>query len=316
MGPSRAVIAVSAVAVGVWVLCLAQAAGGQKGPTFEAGVSPLKLGWGTDDQAYPQRSITNPTDGAEMVWVPPGTFRMGSTQAESDQAWQENGWEPDWKVFAEDEQPAHEVMLTRGFWLYRHEVTNEQYAQFLAATGREPPPHWDDYKAQPRFPVNWVTWADAVAYATWVEGALPTEAEWEYAARGPERRLFPWGNWWDKSEQSGLGAWDPKHGDSMLRSSNVAMHLRDVGSFPAGTSWCGALDMAGSLWEWCADWYDRGYYAKSPPQDPPGPETGDDRVLRGGSWFSFPSYCRGACRFSFVTHTPDARYGFRLVRVP
>ena len=304
---------------------------GNTGPGFEAGMTPSKLGWGGDDQPYPDRFVVNPVDDAEMVWVPAGTFRMGSTQEEIDGLWQANGWDPEWKQYVNDEQPAHEVTLTRGFWLYRHEVTNGQYAHFLAATGHEAPPmDWADYKAHERLPVIWVDWNDASAYAEWASGALPTEAQWEYAARGPEAGLYPWGDGWDRDRCNSAEYWARKPLNTVaawqawsdadfggeVTAAKVISHLREVGSFPTGASWCGALDLAGNVYEWCGDWYGESYYATSPAEDPSGAATGGGCVLRGGSWGYDANHCRAARRYYLFPAIGMIDFGFRVARTP
>ncbi len=303
---------------------------GNQGPKYEAGLTPSKLGWGPDDQAYPSRFVVNPVDLAEMVWVPAGRFRMGSTDEEIGELWRENGWAEDWKQYTADERPAHGVTISEGFWLHKHEVTNGQYGRFLEATGHTPPPSWDAYKAHERLPVLWVTWDDCIAYARWAGGSLPTEAQWEYGARGPEGRLFPWGNAWDRTKcvcaehhaQRPLSdgeSWAPWfHGTGVLTDEGsvsdevVIRHLGAVGGLPEGASWCGALDMAGNTWEWCSDWYGEDTYADSAPADPVGPASGEYRVLRGGSWLSRASVCRSAFRRHDRPAYRDERFGVRV----
>jgi formylglycine-generating enzyme required for sulfatase activity/tRNA A-37 threonylcarbamoyl transferase component Bud32 len=307
---------------------------GNTGPSFEAGMTPWKLGWGPDDQAHPRRFVVKPADGAEMVWVPAGTFRMGSTQEEIDRQWAENGWRADPKRGAEDEKPQHQVRISKEFWLYKHEVTNGQYGQFLAATGRSPHRSWGAYQTHTRLPVSNVTWDDCVAYAAWAGGALPTEARWEWAARGPSGSIYPWGDTWDRTkcntaeywarraltDDDALAAWyetvggeeRAEGGWSMEPSATVRL-LRDVGSFPGGASWCGALDMAGSMWEWCSDWH--GPYGPDSRTDLAGPASGTSRVLRGGAWGSYAHPCRGAARFRYTgPGLTDNDIGFRVVR--
>jgi len=225
----------------------------------------------------------NPKDGAEMVYVPAGEFLMGSTEGE--------GYEYD------GERPQHTVYLD-GFWIYKNLVTVAQYRKFCQATGRQMPEE-PDWQWQDDHPIVNMIWDDAVAYAKWAGAALPTEAQWEKAARGTDGRQYPWGNDWDaaKCVNSVDGELDP---------------TRPVGSCPDGASPYGALDMAGNVWEWCADWYSDDYYKSSSPRNPTGPATGTWRVLRGGSMadndpFSF----RAAMRFKGDTTYGCINFGFR-----
>jgi formylglycine-generating enzyme len=221
-------------------------------------------------------------DGAVYVWVPAGEFIMGESAPVSSSE-------------RTPQQPAHRVRITKGFWLGRLEVTNAQFHAFCAATGRDLPT--DGYPGQAE-PVADVNWDDAQAYCAYYGLALPTEAEWEYAARGAEGHTYPWGNRWDAGKCWHLG----RNG-----------HARAVGSFPDGASWCGAQDMAGSVFEWCSDWYGEGYYRVSPVDDPTGPAEGTYRALRGGSWRTDDDSCRSALRNG---HSPAARHnddGFRCM---
>ena len=230
----------------------------------------------------------NPKDGAEMVWVPAGEFLMGSTDDEG----------------VRDERPQRKVYLD-GYWMYKTEVTVAQYRKFCKATNREMPeaPEWgwkEDH------PVVNVSWHDAVDYAKWAGASLPTEAQWEKAARGTDGRVFPWGNEWDAGACANSVSWSLKG-------------TKPVGSCPAGASPYGCVDMAGNAWEWCADWYDEAYYGnEAPSRNPPGPASGSDRVLRGGSWhLDYFVFFRCAYRISF---SPDLRSGdfggFRCSRTP
>lgn len=195
---------------------------------------------------------TNPVDGAEMVWVPAGSFLMGSPSGV--------GWG--------SERPQHTLTLG-GYWIYKYEVTVGQYRAFCQATGHPFPTTTPAWGWQDDHPMVHVTWFDVTAYAAWANAALPTEAQWEKAARGTDGRIFPWGDDWDTTKFANI-------------TNSSGTH--PVGSFPAGVSPYGAMDMAGNVWEWCADWYDAEYYAISPPVDPVGPVTGTYRILRGGSW--------------------------------
>ena len=227
-------------------------------------------------------------DDMTQVYVPAGEFAMGSEQGDA------------------DEQPVHTVALDT-FWLDKTEVTNAQYQTCVTASVCDPLPHIDnsDYNA-PDQPVLGVDWESAIIYCGWVGGRLPTEAEWEYAARGPESLIYPWGHAW----QMGL---------ANCKESQCEDGYEDpapVGSFPAGESWVGALDMAGNVWEWVADWYDAGYYAHSPRENPTGPEDGQHRVLRGGSWASFTDRLRSSYRHRLSAISANINRGFRCVEAP
>ena len=229
----------------------------------------------------------NPKDGAEMVWVPAGEFLMGSTDDEG----------------VRDERPQRKVYLD-GYWMYKTEVTVAQYRKFCEATNREMPeaPEWgwkEDH------PVVNVSWHDAVDYAKWAGASLPTEAQWEKAARGTDGRVFPWGNEWDAGACANSVSWSLKG-------------TKPVGSCPAGASPYGCVDMAGNAWEWCADWYDEAYYGnEAPSRNPPGPASGGYRVLRGGSWNCGdrgPFRC--ANRLLYRPCRRDDFGGFRCSRTP
>ncbi len=226
-------------------------------------------------------------DGGKMVWVPSGEFMMGSLEGEGE----------------DNEHPAHRVRITRGFWLGKCTVTNAQYRQYCRETGAEFPPFSDQADDHPVVSVNW---DDVEAYCKHYGLDLPTEAQWEYAARGPEGRKYPWGR-----------EWDPR---KCCNRANLGPRGRTfpVGSFPEGVSWCGALDMAGNVWQWCRDWWSAKYYANSPDSDPQGPDSGERRVLRGGSWYGDDSkYFR--CAFRGAYFVPSNRYfrvGFRCERTP
>ncbi len=282
--------------------------------------------------ARPGEETTGP-DGAVYVWVPPGEFDMGSNDAEVEHVAKAFNVE---RAALAHEQPQHRVRITRGLWLSKLEVTNAQYARFLEATRHEPHPLWDDFRGHGELPVSNVTWDEAVAYARWAEGRLPTEAEWEWAARGPDAKRFPWGAAWSPRKCNSAEYWyrapirDLDTWKSWFRSVGAnesadgwvvppavtIRHLKPAGSFSRNASWCAALDLAGSVWEWCADWYAPDYYGRSPGSDPQGPTQGDRRVVRGGCWNHIPHMCRGATRIAYV---PDCRLltlGFRCVRTP
>jgi formylglycine-generating enzyme required for sulfatase activity len=242
---------------------------------------------------------TRPADGAAVVYVPAGEFKMGSTRGD------------------DDEQPVHTVALD-SFWIDRTEVTNAQYEQCVAAGACRPRPsrgsdthawHYGD-SAYDDYPAIYVTWYQAETYCGWVRGRLPTEAEWEYAARGPEGRMFPWGDEFDGTRLNYCDSNCERDWADETTDDGYAK-TAPVGSFPAGASWCEALDMAGNVWEWVADWYASDYYARSPSQNPTGPTSGEYRVLHSGSWGFDPYYVRSANRDVFIPSNTYGHIGFR-----
>jgi formylglycine-generating enzyme required for sulfatase activity len=201
-----------------------------------------------------------------------------------------------------EEKPQHTVYLD-AFWIDRMEVTNAQYRKCMEAGACRQAGCWDheNYNA-PDQPVGCVSWDDAQAYAAWVGGRLPTEAEWEKAARGTDGRIYPWGNSapdCDKANYEGCVG-----------------RPATVGSYLTGASPYGAVDMAGNVWEWVADWYDEGYYAHSPARNPQGPDAGDRRVLRGGVFYSEDWGVRCANRGRFSPDGLQYNHGFRVVAAP
>lgn len=230
-------------------------------------------------------TITTPIH-LELVRVPAGEFLMGSDPARDKDA-------------RPDEQPQHRVYLSE-FHIGKYPVTNEQYAAFVRATGQRVPDHWKNgqiSRGKANHPVVYVDWADAVAFCEWLSKAngrpfrLPTEAEWEKAARGPELaegRIYPWGNVWESDR---LNSVERGPGDTT-----------PVGHYsPAGDSPSGAADMAGNVWECCADWYDEQEYQRRAGRvvtDPTGPKQGNFHVLRGGAFSNRAPWLRCAARGS------------------
>jgi len=208
----------------------------------------------------------NEKDGAEMVLIPAGEFLMGTSEEEL-AAWLQ-AHPADQRGYFTVEMPQHMVYLD-DYYMYKTEVTVAQYREFCQTTGRAMPPE-PDWKWQDTHPIVNVAWEDAAAYAQWANAALPTEAQWEKAARGTDGRIYTWGNEWDAGK--------------CVNSNNSGGHTKPVGSLPADTSPYGCLDIVGNVCEWCADWYDAGYYKNAPARNPTGTATGQWRVLRGGSW--------------------------------
>jgi formylglycine-generating enzyme required for sulfatase activity len=246
---------------------------------------------------------TRPTDGMTMVCVPAGEFLMGSSDDD-----------PGAQV---SEKPQHTVYLD-AFWIDKTEVTNAQYLKCVEAGVCKEPSCWDasDYNA-PDQPVVCVNWNDARVYSAWAGGQLPTEAEWEKAARGTGGQIYPWGN--------DFGCHRGNFDDEREVDSYVVEGGPDcdgypkaapVGNFAAGASPYGALDMAGNVWEWVADWYDRDYYSTSPASNPQGPDSKEERLSRGGSFGSNDGGGRCAVRFWFVPSLRDGSLGFRVAVVP
>ncbi len=231
-------------------------------------------------------------DPVSMVRIGEGSFLRGSG-AEAGRA---------------DERPRRTIYL-KAFMIDKYEVTNAQYLEFIAATGHKEPFNvygtgsLFDVKGIGSLPVVQVTWHDAADYCQWVGKRLPTEAEWEKAARGTDGRQYPWGD----------VAPSVRHVN--FDRDWVAMEtLLPVGSLPDGASPYGVHDMSGNAREWVQDWYANDYYRVAPNRNPQGPETGLLKVIRGGSWHSFQSDIRTAARgkggFALKTHGT----GFRCAR--
>lgn len=239
-------------------------------------------------------------DGVEMALVPAGCFMMGRQNGET------------------DERPVHEVCFEEPFWIDRYEVTNADYAAFLSATGNQNQggETWldaDDGDAQihggdrkwvaesgyENHPAIEITWYGAAAFCEWHERRLPTEAEWEYAARGADELAYPWGN----EFVSDNAVWDGNSGGQ----SAV------IGSTPGGVSWVGTLDLSGNVWEWVADWY--GAYSAVSQISPLGPNSGISRVARGGSWGDDNvAYLGTTLRLAGSPNNSDIFVGFRCAR--
>lgn len=233
--------------------------------------------------AYDAALYKRAKESGGFIYIPAGEFLRGS----------------DW---VGDESPSRRIYLD-AYWIGKYPVTVAQYRQFCRATNRSMPyaPRWDWIDDHPMVKV---TWHDAVAYADWVGGRLPTEAEWEKAARGTDGREYPWGN-----------VWDPNKCHCSKKELGDAGRTAPVGSYPSGASPYGVMDMAGNVWEWCSDWYGEDYYKTAPSRNPQGPSWGRFRVLRGGSWYVDDSiYFRCACRVDYDPNGGLSDRGFRVAR--
>jgi formylglycine-generating enzyme required for sulfatase activity len=233
-------------------------------------------------------SITG-KDGAPMVLVLAGEFMIGDDRSGPN-----------------DERPAHSVYLD-AFYIDQYEVTTARYARHFKQTNRAAPQYWSTQVLlnHGNKPVVGVDWNDAVAYCSWAGKRLPTEAEWEKAARGTDQRVYPWGNEAPNEQRANFN-------DCCDFKDYGA--LTNVGSFEKGKSPYGVYDMAGNVWELVADWYDANHYSKSPKQNPRGPSSGDNRVLRGGSWSTEPGDVRSTNRIGGTPTNRDVNFGFRCAQ--
>lgn len=266
----------------------------------------LLIGCGEDLQTETLEDKIKTPVKTPMVLIPAGEFQMGTDSSEIPDLvqWLNDRWVDDHSDLLFDrETPLHTVYLD-SFYMDIYEVTNAQYRKFMEATGHSAPGYWSvsSYNA-PEHPVVGVNWHDAVAYAEWVGKRLPTEAEWEKAARGGlSGKRYPWGDEIsrDGANYSGTGGKD------------IWSYAAPVGSFAPNSY--GLYDMVGNVREWCADWYDSGYYINSPYNNPLGADSGRKRVLRGGSWGHSPCHLRCASRYHPCYPTNmGSSVGFRCV---
>jgi len=272
----------------------------------------------------------NPKDGMEMVYVPAGEFVLGMSDAQVE-AWLKE-YPRDKRDDFKDEQPQCRVNLP-GYWIGRTEVTNAQYLRFVRATGHRAPYHWkvgEVPSGLESFPVVYVSWEDARAYAEWAGGRLPSELEWEKATRGADGRVFPWGNEWDSKRCRNLElitGMKYTTVDEWLSAADRWVSAHDpvreapaaVGAYAAGASPYGCLDMTANVWEWCADWYEGKAYHRYAKGDLKAParesELNPRKVFRGGSWGEgLPPRFRCAYRRSNFPVTLALDVGFRCAR--
>jgi formylglycine-generating enzyme required for sulfatase activity len=251
-------------------------------------------------------TMTRDKDGTLMVYVPAGSFLMGSTRADI------NALLGSCRGCV-NEQPQHEVTLS-AFWIDQTEVTNAQYGLCVrdGICRNSIYAHDTAYNGD-NYPVVGISWGDADLYCRWAGGRLPTEAEWEYAARGPQRSVYPWGEEFD-CRRGNFD--DDDQRDPYVVPGGVGCdgyeRTAPVGSFPDGASWSGALDMSGNVWEWVNDWYATIYLGALWSLDnPTGPAYGTSKVLRGGSWFYGILGARTSFRKDDLPNRRDEAYGFR-----
>ncbi len=252
--------------------------------------------------AHERQTRIREKDGMVEVCIPAGEFLMGSDESD--------------KVAKDDEKPQRRVYLD-DYWIDQTLVTNAMFVCFLNERGNQKEDHsnwyydffnpikqnngvWLVETGLEHHPVVGVTWFGARAYANWVGRKLPTEAQWEKAARGTDGRLYPWGNL------------EPNH--SLVKYNSIS-GTTPVGSYPSGASPYGLLDMAGNVWEWCQDWFDADYYKKGLRKNPLGSKTGETRVTRGGCWTNMAWSLRSACRDMVGPNVANLRIGFRCAGV-
>jgi formylglycine-generating enzyme required for sulfatase activity len=290
----------------------------------------------------PTSSRISAKDGMVQMYIPAGEFLMGSTSADIDLVMK--GCSMCSRYWFENEMPQHRVYLD-AFWIDKTEVTNAMFAEFAAATGYETVAEktgagiilnelsrdWKMVKGanwmHPRGPITDIyglddhpvvhmSYDDARAYCEWAGRRLPTEAEWEKAARGTDGRTYPWGN---QAPAGNLLNFADRNAYVQAASNGEDdgyPFTAPVGSYPDGASPYGVLDMAGNVWERVADWYGDAYYANSPARNPTGPSSGEYGMIRGGSWSRAAWYLRTSVRLRYPRENRSSGLGFRCVSSP
>jgi len=282
----------------------AQAPAGEQNP----------LGRNQAPLGFTVQAKVNANDGLKYAWIPPGTFMMGCSPGDS--------------ACGGNEKPAHQVTLSKGLWLGQTEVTVGAYKRFTRESGKGMPTEPDFMGralnsgwANDAMPIVNVSWDDATAYCSWAGGRLPTEAEWEYAARAgcTEARYGPPDEIAWYADNSGEARIDSARIWNEKEQSKYAERLRDNGNRMRGAAQkrangFGLFDMLGNVWEWVSDWYGEKYYQGSPERDPPGATSSEHRVLRGGSWVNSADGMRLSLRVMSKPGVGSVNLGFRCVR--
>jgi formylglycine-generating enzyme required for sulfatase activity len=239
------------------------------------------------EERQPSQAALEVYNSIDWIEIPAGEFQMGDNFNEG----------------YSNERPVHTVYLDR-YYVSKYEVTFGLYDKYCDATGKTKPD--DEGRGRGNRPAININWSQAKAFCDWLSREtgedihLPTEAQWEKAARGTDQRRYPWGNSPPDCNRANYSGCEGK--------------TKPVGSCPSGKSPYGVHDMAGNVWEWCADWYSSTYYSHSPRNNPQGPSSGSYRVHRGGSWFNSASYLRCALRVINNPSYSSDYIGFRLTR--
>lgn len=271
---------------------------------------------------------TSLRDGMTIIYIPGGEFMMGAASGDSDAK--------------ADESPVRTVFLDP-FWIDKTEVTNAMFERFANDTGYQTDAEktgkslaidarrqWVDTKGanwrypqgqrggkfKANHPVVQVNWSDAVAYCEWAGGSLPTEAQWEKAARGADGKIYPWGNQRPGNQSANFADRTVKLAYSDSSVNDGFAYTAPVGNYPQGASEYGALDMAGNVWEWINDWYGENYYSQGDTNNPTGPASGEQRVLKGGAWNNKRIDLRTSNRGKYEVFLHNDYDGFRCVRQP
>jgi formylglycine-generating enzyme required for sulfatase activity len=261
----------------------------------------------------PTQDVSSPNfvdpQGIEMVLVPFGEFQMGSDGGD--------------ESANDDERPKHPVLLDE-FYIDLTEVTNKMYSACVESSVCPPPANSYTYSIRDyygnaeydNYPVVWVEWGYAKTYCEWRGARLPTEAEWEKAARGADGQIYPWGDDFDSSRANSCDKDCPLPGGDYLTFTDGYPVVAPAGSFLEGVSPYGLFDMAGNVWEWVSDWYQEDYYPNSPSENPTGPDSGVYRLIKGGSWGYVADSLRAAQRRRVGQTYRDVDIGFRCARSP
>lgn len=267
------------------------------------------LNWdGSTRQAHVVKARVNSKDDLLYMWLPPGKFTMGCDENDS--------------ACEEDEKPAHPVETAKGFWMSRTEVPFRAWKRYQSANGPTLPTSdkagrkLNSDADDDTLPAVFVTWDDAAAFCSWAGGRLPSEAEWEYAARGESHGSLDQMAWY--ANNSGQGPLDSLRIQATNDSQEYWQRLQENGNGPhpvgrKAPNLFGLFDMLGNVREWVADWYSASYYANSDIRSPQGPGAGEERAARGGFWGSSPRSVRQTARFGMKPDSRSSEIGFRCV---